>query len=83
MISPEFSKLLKEIVVVHPAAAEWKFFEEMKIVPTEKQLARGRVGRNRPCPCGSGRKFKRCCLRKTETKEVSSNGTETKRGNGS
>jgi len=20
------------------------------------------VGRNRPCPCGSGRKFKRCCL---------------------
>jgi hypothetical protein len=19
-------------------------------------------GRNRPCPCGSGRKFKRCCL---------------------
>jgi hypothetical protein len=21
----------------------------------------GRVGRNDPCPCGSGRKFKRCC----------------------
>ncbi len=21
-----------------------------------------RVGRNEPCPCGSGRKFKRCCL---------------------
>src|SRR5882724_11825945 len=20
------------------------------------------VGRNRPCPCGSGRKFKKCCL---------------------
>lgn len=20
------------------------------------------VGRNQPCPCGSGRKFKRCCL---------------------
>jgi len=20
------------------------------------------VGRNDPCPCGSGRKFKRCCL---------------------
>ena len=24
------------------------------------------VGRNDPCPCGSGRKFKRCCLNKTE-----------------
>ena len=24
-----------------------------------------RVGRNDPCPCGSGRKFKNCCLRRT------------------
>ena len=23
----------------------------------------GRIGRNRPCPCGSGEKYKRCCLR--------------------
>jgi tetratricopeptide (TPR) repeat protein len=23
----------------------------------------GKVGRNDPCPCGSGRKFKNCCLR--------------------
>jgi hypothetical protein len=23
-----------------------------------------RVGRNSPCPCGSGRKYKQCCLRK-------------------
>ncbi len=22
----------------------------------------GQVGRNQPCPCGSGKKFKRCCL---------------------
>jgi hypothetical protein len=21
-----------------------------------------RVGRNDPCPCGSGKKFKKCCL---------------------
>jgi hypothetical protein len=24
-----------------------------------------RVGRNEPCPCGSGKKYKQCCLRKT------------------
>jgi hypothetical protein len=24
-----------------------------------------RVGRNDPCPCGSGRKYKLCCLRKS------------------
>lgn len=31
--------------------------------PTEGTILRGRpkTGRNDPCPCGSGRKFKRCC----------------------
>ena len=23
-----------------------------------------KIGRNEPCPCGSGRKYKRCCLGK-------------------
>jgi hypothetical protein len=26
-------------------------------------LSRGKVGRNEPCPCGSGKKFKKCCGR--------------------
>ena len=25
-----------------------------------------KVGRNEPCPCGSGRKYKSCCLRKRD-----------------
>lgn len=29
----------------------------------EERLFRGsRIGRNEPCPCGSGKKYKRCCL---------------------
>ncbi len=24
--------------------------------------AKGKIGRNNPCPCGSGKKYKRCCL---------------------
>ena len=24
------------------------------------------VGRNDPCPCGSGKKYKNCCMRKNE-----------------
>jgi uncharacterized protein YecA (UPF0149 family) len=24
--------------------------------------SRPRVGRNEPCPCGSGKKYKRCCI---------------------
>ena len=26
-----------------------------------------KVGRNDPCPCGSGRKYKKCCLREAST----------------
>jgi SEC-C motif len=25
-----------------------------------------KAGRNDPCPCGSGKKYKRCCLEKDE-----------------
>ena len=25
---------------------------------------RNKIGRNKPCPCGSGLKFKKCCLNK-------------------
>jgi len=43
--------------------------KEMTYDPTFEQLARkpihkdaiGRVGRNDECPCGSGKKFKKCC----------------------
>jgi len=38
--------------------------KEMKLNPTPVQMNRRppKVGRNEPCPCGSGRKFKKCCL---------------------
>lgn len=37
-------------------------FTEMLIPPTDRQLKALRVGRNDPCPCGSDKKFKKCCL---------------------
>jgi uncharacterized protein YecA (UPF0149 family) len=37
---------------------------EMAVSPTPIQTRRGRVGRNHLCPCGSGRKFKLCHLRR-------------------
>ena len=30
----------------------------------EKQIKEKKIGRNDPCPCGSGKKYKKCCLRK-------------------
>lgn len=45
-------------------------FREMKVPPTGRQLATHKVGRNDPCPCGSHKKFKRCCLGSTDNAEV-------------
>lgn len=37
---------------------------EMEEQPTPRQQKRSKVGRNDPCPCGSGMKFKKCHLNK-------------------
>ena len=29
-----------------------------------------KVGRNAPCPCGSGKKYKKCCLSKDEAAQL-------------
>lgn len=34
----------------------------MEIPPTKQQMKRRKIGRNEQCPCGSGIKFKKCCL---------------------
>ncbi|MCI0381526.1 MAG: SEC-C domain-containing protein [Chlamydiae bacterium] len=31
-----------------------------------------KVGRNDPCPCGSGKKYKKCCEERIEKKTLSS-----------
>ena len=45
---------------------------EAELAEKQRLLARGRsprptrpnrIGRNDPCPCGSGKKFKHCCMR--------------------
>ncbi|MBO4548200.1 MAG: SEC-C domain-containing protein [Abditibacteriota bacterium] len=36
--------------------------------PKARQIPK--VGRNEPCPCGSGKKFKKCCLPKYERGEL-------------
>jgi uncharacterized protein YecA (UPF0149 family) len=43
-----------------------KYIRPMNIPPTPAQMKRRppHIGRNEPCPCGSGIKFKKCCLGK-------------------
>jgi preprotein translocase subunit SecA len=33
-------------------------------VKKPKQRSTAKVGRNDPCPCGSGKKYKNCCINK-------------------
>jgi len=49
-----------------PSAAEPdengdEFTDSMQMTAAPIRNAAGRVGRNDPCPCGSGRKYKKCC----------------------
>jgi uncharacterized protein len=65
-ISPE----KREEVIVHMAAglvSAYRYFREHRQAPMgttftpEPRRNAPKVGRNEPCPCGSGKKYKRCC----------------------
>jgi len=34
---------------------------ELLLNPPKMVIAEKKVGRNEPCPCGSGKKYKKCC----------------------
>jgi len=51
-----FTDEYKKAQAKHQAAAEGISFHEPHINPLKE------VGRNDPCPCGSGKKYKKCCL---------------------
>jgi len=44
--------------------AEKKKQQTLKAMPLKKEPVNAgqRVGRNESCPCGSGKKYKKCCL---------------------
>jgi SEC-C motif-containing protein len=39
---------------------QW-FYEDGEVAPVTVVRSRAKVGRNDPCPCGSGKKYKHCC----------------------
>jgi hypothetical protein len=47
----------------HDALEEDWDDERQLIEPEQPYRAPAKVGRNEPCPCGSGKKFKKCCGR--------------------
>jgi len=47
------------------------FDEEPDVIPFP--AARKSVGRNDPCPCGSGKKYKKCCVNKDQDRDFQPN----------
>jgi hypothetical protein len=73
--------ILKQASAPPPEAAEVQSPATPKIVHNHAQstptpIVRGepRVGRNEPCPCASGRKYKLCCLNKPQPKPPAETG---------
>jgi uncharacterized protein len=65
LINPE----QREEIIVHLAAGlmeAYRYFREQRQVNVaahkrEPRPSTPKIGRNDPCPCGSGKKYKRCC----------------------
>ena len=54
--SPPIPQIVKPVFGASGADATETLVRE----PAEQQAAYGKVGRNQPCPCGSGKKYKHC-----------------------
>jgi len=69
----ELKALLKEFKKYHPSIKNQLFDRRRKIraamaeiiidePPSQSPFKQKKIGRNDPCPCGSGKKYKKCCL---------------------
>ncbi|MFA5265641.1 MAG: YchJ family metal-binding protein [Opitutaceae bacterium] len=43
---------------------DWIYTRAVRLGPAPFKSPQPKVGRNDPCPCGSGKKYKQCCLLK-------------------
>jgi SEC-C motif-containing protein len=51
----------REIAEFKKHESRWFFFDGQPPKPTQFIREGKKIGRNDPCPCGSGRKYKKCC----------------------
>jgi preprotein translocase subunit SecA len=60
-----YFKHLKNLNINFKTASDVKTVEgNITVVPEHSSSIpkKRKVGRNEPCPCGSGKKYKKCCL---------------------
>lgn len=55
--------VLQEKSEFHRIDGVWYYARTLRTGPEPVKSTHPKVGRNDPCPCGSGRKYKQCCLK--------------------
>ncbi len=52
-----------ELATFEKIEGKWTFMDGITPKPKQARREGPKIGRNDPCPCGSGKKFKKCCGR--------------------
>jgi uncharacterized protein YecA (UPF0149 family) len=60
LAEPEPVQLLQDVEFIHGEVEE-PSEEKAKKKKQQPVRAQPTIGRNKPCPCGSGKKYKKCC----------------------
>ena len=60
-VVPRAAQPIKRVQVANPISAGFEGGEKKAAKVTIRKTAAEKVGRNDPCPCGSGKKYKNCC----------------------
>jgi len=63
-VDPHMKAMAAELAAGRPAANVMRQLRARQQRARDEATAAGPVRRNDPCPCGSGRKFKNCCMRR-------------------
>jgi SEC-C motif domain protein len=61
-VEDKVEKVLHEKAEFQRVNGAWLYTREARLGPAPFKSSAPKVGRNDPCPCGSGRKYKQCCL---------------------
>jgi SEC-C motif domain protein len=59
----EAEQPMHEKAEFHKIDGAWLYARALREGPAPIKSAQAKVGRNEPCPCGSGKKYKQCCLK--------------------
>lgn len=63
-VHPYMQFMADELKAKRAPANVMQWIRRIERQKTQKETVKVQVGRNDPCPCGSGKKYKNCCMRK-------------------